>query len=196
MRELKLRLRSTTLRERLLLGGLVLSALIYLPLLVFDWKTIQSNRYIEASEALSAAKIQQSSLLGISASASDLAIIEDMDSWGFKASNVSVAQVLVERRLLESANTAGLRNVIVSTSDEIEVVESTQWLRAEIQTDLLWTPTFGFLDELASWPEGFRIVQFSYQALAMPGQQVRGPDQAGRVIIGIAVPVSLSGTGL
>src|SRR5690606_6554389 len=54
---LKDRLRRTTLRERVLLGGLVLGAALYAPVAALDWRTTQADRYIDALTEQSAARL-------------------------------------------------------------------------------------------------------------------------------------------
>lgn len=194
---LQARLQRTTTRERLLLGGLVLGALVYAPLVVSDWRADQEDRYVEALSERSAARLAQAASRRISANAPDQAAIQDMKGWGFEATNVAVAQVRVEQRLVQSATAAGMTNIRITTDPELEVVGPTQWLGAEIEADLLWAPTFGFLDGLTGWPEGFRITQFRYDMTTMPMLARANPGlmPSGRVTIGVAVPVSIPAAG-
>jgi hypothetical protein len=193
-RELQFRLQRTTTRERVLLGGLVVSALVYGPLVVFEWRNTQQDRYVAGLDAQSTARLQQSASRRIYSGAPDQVAIDDMRSWGFEASNVAVAQVLIERRLVQSAAAAGLTNVRITTDSEPEIIGPTQWLGAEIQADLVWSPTFAFLDDLTAWPEGFRVRQFQYQTASGPtlGLQPQNLLATGRVTIDVAVPVSIA----
>lgn len=193
IRALQARLQRTTTRERLLLGGLVLAALIYAPIAVFDWRTVQEDRYIDAMTERSAARLARAAAQRITTNAPDQTAIEDMRTWGFEAANVAVAQVRVEQQLVEAATAAGLTNIKITTEPKIEVIGPTQWLGAQIQADLRWTPTFAFLDALTGWVEGFRITQFEYQATTMPAFALANPGlgPTGRVTIGLAVPVSV-----
>jgi len=54
---LKDRLRRTTLRERVLLGGLVLGAAVYAPVAALEWRTTQADRYIDALTDQSTARL-------------------------------------------------------------------------------------------------------------------------------------------
>lgn len=198
MRVLQGRLQQTTRRERLLLAGLVLGALAYIPIATLDWRTVQQDRYVDAIAERSAARLARAASLRIAATAPDEAAIEDMKTWGFEASNVAVAQVRLEQQLFQAATAAGLTNIKITTDPEVEIIGPTQWLGAQIQADLRWSPTFTFLEGLTGWPEGFRVTQFQYDITTMPifAQANPGLAPAGRMQIGIAVPVSVPDAGL
>ncbi len=195
-RLLQSRLARTTPRERLLLGALVVGALAYAPLAAIDWRARQEDRYTIAQADQSTARLALAASRRMSAQAPDAARIQDMQSWGFDAGNVAVAQVQIEQRLVAAATDAQLANVRITTDPEIENIGPTQWLGGEVQADLRWTPTFDFLESLAEWPEGFRVTQFRYEitspADAMPSEPGNVP--AGRIQIGLAFPVKVADT--
>jgi len=195
-RALQVRLQRTTPRERILLGGLILAALVYAPIMVFDWRTAQEDRYIEAMTEQSAARLARAASQRITANAPDQAAISDMRDWGLEAANVAVAQVRVEQHLFGVATAAGLTNIRITTDPEIEVIGPTQWVGAQIQADLRWSPTFAFLDRLTAWTAGFRITQFQYEITAPPTFVQPGGAAAslGRLTIGLSVPVSVVNT--
>lgn len=192
---LQARLARTTPRERLLLAVLVLGALIYAPIAVGDWRARQEERYINALTDRAAARLAAASAQRVAAAAADDQAVKDMESWGFDAGNVAVAQVGIEQRLVEAASEAGLANVRITTRNEPEAIGPTQWLGAEVQANLMWTPTFDFLDQLSAWPEGFRVTRFQYERTA-----ARGPTPAGHplsalggtVRMGLAFPVNIA----
>lgn len=192
-RALQARLQRTTPRERILLAGLLLAALVYAPIVVFDWRAAQEDRYIEAMTERSAARLAQSASRRITANAPDQAAIADMRDWGLEAANVAVAQVRVEQYMVQAATAAGLTNIKIVTEPEIEVIGPTQWLGAQIQADLRWSPTFAFLDALTAWTAGFRITQFQYEITTGPVLVQADPaaPPLGRLTIGLAVPVSV-----
>ncbi len=176
-----------------MLGGLVLAALIYAPLAALEWRSAQQDRYVEAMTERAAAELAERSARRILQSASDQSAIEDMRTWGLAATNIAVAQVQLEQRLVETIERVGLTNANITTDPEVETIGGTQWLGAQVQADLRWTPTFAFLDALTGWPEGFRVTRFQYDQTRspMPGQ-IPSPDMpTGRVTIGLAVPVIL-----
>lgn len=193
-RVLQARLARTTPRERLLLGGLVFGALIYAPVAAMDWRAGQEDRYTTALADQSTARLALSASRRISAEAPDEAAIDDMRTWGFEASNVAIAQVQIEQRLVEAATDADLANVRITTDAEIEDIGPTQWLGGELQADLRWTPTFEFLESLAQWPEGFRVTQFRYE-ITTPADYVPtepGFVPAGRIQVGLSFPVQVT----
>lgn len=192
------RLARTTPRERLLLGGLVLGALIYAPIALMEWRSVQEDRYLAAAADRSAARLARSAARRVTASAPNEAALEDMRSWGFEASNVAVAQVRIEQLIVEAGGRAGLTNLKVTADAEPETIGPIQWLGTTVEADLKWGPTFAFLDAMTAWPEGFRITSFAYElapvtqaqaALAAQGLAPAGPT--GRMTIGVSVPVRL-----
>lgn len=186
-RALFARLQRTTPRERILLAVMVLAALIYAPISAADWRVRQEDRYVEALTSRASARLAASAARRVQAAAADETALEDMKTWGFEATNVAIAQVRIEQRLAKAATDAAMTNFIITTDAEPETIETTQWLGAEIQADLRWTPTFAFLDRVAAWPEGFRVVGFDYEMNPAAAVQVQ---QAGAVGQGQPVPAS------
>lgn len=194
---LKDRLRATTMRERILLGGLVLGAAVYAPVAALDWRTAQADRYIDALSEQSTARLTANAARRVAAGAADRLALEDMNGWGFEAANPAVAQVLIEQRLLETATATGLPNPRITTNAKVEAVGPTQWLEAEVQSDLRWGPTFAFLDKLGEWPEGFRVTAFRYE-VTPPNPLLVGaeaPPPSGKLRIGLAFPVKIANAG-
>ncbi|MNI10454.1 hypothetical protein D3C73_635670 [compost metagenome] len=194
---LKDRLRRTTLRERVLLGGLVLGAALYAPVAALDWRTTQADRYIDALTEQSAARLTANAARRVTAGAADHIALEDMNAWGFEAANSAVAQVRIEQRLLEAATATGLPNPRITTNAKVEAIGPTQWLEAEVQSDLRWGPAFAFLDKLGEWPEGFRVTAFRYE-VTPPNPLLVGadaPPPSGKLRIGLAFPVRIAQKG-
>ena len=194
-RALQARLQRTTPRERLLLGGLMLAALVYAPVAAAGWRTAQEDRYIEAMSERSAARLSRAAARRVALAAADTAAVADMRGWGFEGSNLAVVRVRIEQRLAQTAADAGLANVRIVVDEEPEALGPTRWLGAEVQADLLWRPTFAFLDALTGWPEGFRVLGFAYDgyqppAAVDPAAPPVRPGAPARVRIGLAFPVA------
>lgn len=194
LRSLQARLQRTTQRERLLLGGLILGAFLYAPIAALEWRDAQRDRYVEAMTERSAARLSQAASRRITATAPAEAALEDMKTWGFDASNLAIAQLLMEQKLVEAADKAGLANVKITPDAEITTIGPNQWLGAEIQADLRWTPVFAFLDALTVWPEGFTVRQFRYDIVSQPNfAAANGAEGSlGRAVIAVAVPVRIT----
>lgn len=172
------RLQQTTPRERLLLGGLVLGAFLYAPLAASDFRTEQADRYADLSSERAAARLALASVQRAQSGLGEKAALEDMRTWGFQASNVEVARVLIEQRLLEEATRAGLSDIRIATEDDLETVGPTRWINAELTAELRWSGTFAFLESLTAWPEGFRVRGFQYDLpVIRPNQQQVGTFQ-------------------
>jgi hypothetical protein len=194
--QLAARLQRTTLRERLLLGALVMVALIYAPVAALEWRAAREELYIEAVTERAAALLGRDSARRIASTVADGAALRDMQDWGFEASNLAVAQVLIERRLLASATEAGLANARITMDDDVETIGSVSWLGSEVQADLVWRGVFGMLEALGSWPEGFRVTGFHYQLRpTQPGAVFTpGGPPIGSVRIGLSFPVMVPET--
>lgn len=192
------RLQRTTPRERVLLAVLVLGALVYAPIGAADWRIRQEDRYVDALSARASARLAATTARRVEAAASDETAIKDMQTWGFEATNLAVAQVRIEQQLASAAAGAGLTNASITTESEVEAIGPTQWLGAEVQADLRWSPTFAFMDRVATWPEGFRVVGFNYEITPLTQFQIQQQPQAGaplpvagKVRIQLAFPVIL-----
>ncbi len=181
------------MRERLLVGGLILIALIYAPMAAFDWRGAREDLYVDAVTERAAAKLGRDSARRVASTAADDAALRDMAGWGFEASNLAVAQVLIERRLVAAATEEGLTRVRITMDDEVETIGSVTWLGGELQADLIWKGVFGLLDQVGGWPEGFRVTGFHYQLRpTQPGVPfVAGGPPIGSVRIGLSFPVTV-----
>lgn len=189
------RLRQTTPRERLLLGSLVMGAFVYAPLAASDFRTEQADRYAELSSERAAARLALASVQRAQSGLGEEAALEDMRTWGFEASNVEVARVLIEQRVLEEATRAGLTDIRISTEDDLETIGPTQWINAEFTAQLRWSGIFAFLESLTAWPEGFRVRGFQYDLpVIRPNQQQIGTFQnsdPGDVRMTLSFPVTI-----
>ena len=194
---LKERLQRTTMRERLLLGGLMLGLAFYAPVAALEARSTQADAYIDALGEQSTARLTAAAARRIADGAADRLALEDMNAWGFEAANPAVAQVLIEQRLLEALNAAGLPNARIVTNAKVEAIGPTQWLDVEVQSDLRWDPAFAFMDKLGEWPEGFRVVGFRYELTPSGPMMVEdGPPQtSGKLWLRLAFPVRLTDAG-
>lgn len=198
VRALTVRLQQTTPRERVLLAGLAFGFLVILPVVTADWRVSQEDRYVDALGDHAQARLAAQAAARVQTALEDEAALKDMKSWGFKASNVDVARVMIEDALFQGAREADLTGFSITTDEEVEAIGPTEWLGAEVQADLRWSPVFGFLDKVAAMPEGFRVVAFSYelteQTIQVQRRPVR-PEQvapaSGKVRIRLAFPVDL-----
>lgn len=194
---LKDRLRRTTLRERVLLGGLALGVALYAPVAALEWRTTQADRYIDALTEQSTARLTANAARRVADGAADRLALEDMNGWGFEATNPAVAQVVIEQRLLQVATATGLPNPRITTNAKVEAIGPTQWLEAEVQSDLRWGPAFAFLDKLGEWPEGFRVTAFRYELTPVNPMVVNADPAApsGKLRISLAFPVRIPASG-
>lgn len=189
---LRARLDRTTRRERLLLGGLALAAFLYAPVASLDWRTQQEDAYVEATTDRAAARLALASARRVAADPAGQAVFDDMNSWGFEASNLAVARVRIEQRLVEAAAANNLANARVTTDEEAEAEGPLTWLGAQVQADLSWSGVFGMMDAIAAWPEGFRVTSFAYRLPPPPLNPDMPFNTPGSVTIELAFPVEIS----
>lgn len=186
------RLARATMREKLLLGGLVLGALAYAPIAAMDYRTANEDAYVDALTERAAARLENRAARRTSAMAADADAIRDMRGWGFRATNTAVAQVIIERRLLQAATDADLARLKMTVDPDIETRGPTRWMTAQVEADLVWRGVFAFLDNLSGWPEGFQVTRFSYEVRPIPpGMEGLGLMSPGTVRIGLAFPVEV-----
>ena len=186
------RLAQATPREKLLLGALVLGAVAYAPIAAMDFRATREEAYIDAVTERAAARLENQSARRISATAANADAVRDMQDWGFEATNTAIAQVMIERRLLEAATDAKLARLKMTVDPEIETHGPTRWMTAQVEADLVWRGVFAFMDTLSGWPEGFQVTRFSYEVRAVPpGMEGLGMVSPGTVRIGLAFPVEV-----
>lgn len=166
--DVQARLARTTPRERILLIGLAAGALIYAPIAAMSWRAEQQDLYIEALSERSSARIAAAAARRLANAPMDDAALADMDDWGFDGSNLDVIKVRIEQRLTQAAVAAELDNPQIAFDEEAVVEGPTSWLRADVEADLLWAPAFNFIDAIAAWPEGFRVLGFEYDGYEQP----------------------------
>ena len=170
-----------------------MGALLFAAVSAMDYQTRQQDLYAEALADRVTARAARSAATRASQGAPDQAALEDMRDWGVKATNVAVAQVRIEGLLLDAATDAQLVAPRISSEGELEEIGPTQWIHAEVETDLSWTPTFAFLDELGRSQTGFRVLSFGFEIdpglRGRPGAELRA--QTGRIRIGLAFPVEI-----
>lgn len=193
-RDLKLRLQSTTPRERLLLAGLAIGGLLYGLVSAFEFRGQQETFLADALAERAEAQLARVRASGTAANAPDQMALEDMRSWGVAGANVAIAQVRIEERLLDASTSAQLANARITTDDNLVEVGPTQWLHAEVETDLNWTSAFAFLEEVGRLPSGFRVVEFGFTVEPQTG--FTNPDEfrppRGRIRMTLGFPVKIA----
>lgn len=191
---LKQRFERTTPRERILLAILIMGAALYAPVHALERLNLSSEAYVEALSDQSSARMAAQMARRVAASAADTAALEDMKTWAFQASNAPVAQVMIEQKLVATADRLALPNPRISTQSKVESEGPTNWMFAEVQMDLRWGPAFAFIDSLGTWPEGFRLTGFRYEVLPFNGVLRPGdpiPTESGTIRLNLAFPVVL-----
>lgn len=182
------RLIRTTPRERVLLGALVAGAVLYAPMAALDARDRAEVAYADALSARDTARRARVQAINANDRAARELAIKDMQDWGFAGANLDIVRVRIEQALTTAATDAGLPRAAVETSQTATTTGPVVWVPAQVQGDLLWTPTFVLLDEIASWPEGFRLTRFAFETPPPPAFAGTRVMTSGRVTIGLEFP--------
>lgn len=177
-----------------MLTGLGVGALLYGLVSATEYRNRQEDLLAEALADRAEAQLASSSATRAAANVPDQMALEDMQSWGITAANIAIAQVRIEGRLLAAATASELANARITTDENLVVVGPTQWLHAEVETDLNWTSTFAFLEEVGQFPSGFRVVDFAFDVEPQLG--LANPDEfrppRGRIRMTLGFPVKIA----
>lgn len=185
---LRVRLARATARERLLLAGLVAGAILYAPIAAMDARDRAETAYAEALSTRDTARRGWVQATNANNRAARNLAIRDMNDWGFAGSNVDIVRVRIEKRLTDAATDAALAGAVIETNETVTANGPVTWVSAQVQGDLLWAPTFRLLDEVASWPEGFRITRFAFERAPPPAFEGAVVMNRGRVTLGLEFP--------
>jgi len=172
----------------LLLSGLVAGAILYAPIAALDARDRAEVAFADALSARDTARRARVQAVSATNRASRDLAIQDMSDWGFEGSNLSIVGVRIEQALTEAATEAALTGVAIETNDAATSTGPVTWVAAQVQGDLLWTPTFRLLDEVAGWPEGFRITRFAFEMPPPPAFEGATVLSRGRITIGFDFP--------
>ncbi len=195
MRKLGARFQATTPRERMLLAGLAAGGCLWALTASMDAAEGARQRYAEALLVVSAldARVAQAQR----AQAADVveARLSRYERWRFEGPNVETIAVQLEQRLATVAADAGLpaARIRVETPDP-PLPGETFWLRASVESGLLWTPAFDFLDLVSSWPQAHEVVGVHMEVSQVGrGASPRPGRPIGQFRIDLRFPARISG---
>lgn len=189
------RLLRTTQRERLLLGGLVAAAILYAPVAALEARDQAETAYSDALAAQDTARRTQIQAVNANDRAARQLAVQDMSSWGFEGANIDIVRVRIERDLIVSADNAEMTGTAIQTSETPITTGPITWVSAQVQGNLAWTPTFKLLNDVAGWPEGFRVTRFAFEKAPPPAFEGALVMTPGRVTIGLDFPTRIVTTG-
>lgn len=182
------RFRQTTPRERLLLAALGVGLLVYAPVMALDARDQAESAYVEALTTREAAeRDRQRALSARNTSAREMAL-QDMSRWGFEGVNAETLRVRLEQDVQAAASDAGMTSVSIVPTDATTQTGPIVWIPIQVQADLTWSPTLRFLDDVSTWPEGFRVTRFSFERPPPPAFEGAPPATAGRVRLELEFP--------
>ena len=192
---LSARFARTTPRERLLLGALVASAVLYAPVAALEARDNAAVAYADALSARDTARRARVQAVNATNRAAHDMALRDMRDWGFEGGNLDIVRVRIEQALSTAAADAGMTGVAIETNEAAAPTGPVTWVSAQVQGDLLWAPTFRLLDEIAGWPEGFRVTRFAFEKSPPPAFEGAPPPMTpGRVTIGLDFPTRTATT--
>ena len=185
---LRARLLRTSARERLLLGALVGGAILYAPFAAMDARDRAETAYVDALSARDTARRARVQAVNANNRAARDLAVRDMSDWGFEGSNIDIVRVRIEQALAGAATDAAMTGTAIETGEAAIATGPVTWVSAQVQGDLRWTPTFKLLDEVAGWPEGFRVTRFAFEKAPPPAFEGAVVMTQGRVTIGLEFP--------
>lgn len=187
-------LQKTTPRERVLIAVLVLGASLYAPVHALEKLNQGSEAYVDALGDQASVRLAAEAARRVQAQAVSQVAIEDMESWGIKAANAPIAQLIIERKLVEAAEKAGVTDPVITTHAGVKSEGLIHFIHADVETELLWNPAFALIEALGEWPEGFRVTGFRYEispAVISSRNRDAPMQDRGKIYFSLAFPVVL-----
>ena len=171
-------------RERKLLAGLALIALILAPLKAFEMRqtALEDNRLVQEQVAAAKAAARRATGQGLGAQIERTQ--DEIRDWSWSAPSVAVGQVMAQNELAEMAAAGGLAAAQVSAVGKPVAAGAVTLVGIEIEAPFNWSGLSGFLGELSQSGKGFIL-----EEVAMT------EDKTPKLEILVRVPVSLAETG-
>ena len=186
-------------RERVLVLILGLGALAFGAFSAADWAARARTELGEAQTALSAAEARQRRARPVAdaVEASPRDQLAQLERWRFEGANVDIVAAEVEQRLLDAAEGAALPRARVRVEPAADAAETGMvWLTAQIEADLLWDPTFSFLELVSAWPEAHRVTALAIEVTPLrQGAQREAGRPIGTVRVELAFPARIIEAG-
>jgi hypothetical protein len=144
-------------RERWLMAGLGLAALVTAAVFALQWSQGQRDRLAAAQADLMLARQSRALAARASLDDFDLAQLRAQSSWSTHGETIWLVRLKIEQRLNAAAVSAGLPAPTISIGEGLEEGAGTPLLRAEITGPYVSAAWVRFLDQLASGAPAFVV---------------------------------------
>jgi len=152
-----------SVREQVLVGGLVLVALIMAPLKAYDWSQDQLTALINDKTTLASLQAQDNGAQVRRMARQLSARQSEIKTWAWTSQSFAVARVVLESKLVAAAIQAGLVNPEVKSSPQPDVVSGINFIRVELTGAFTWTAFRIFMDSLTGLGKGFVVSSVEVQ---------------------------------
>ena len=140
--------------ERRLLGGLVLVLLCVAPIKAASWRQEAAARHETVQAELD--RVRQSTGRANGGVNSELNQQRtEVRNWSWQAESAEVGKVLVQDRISDMADTAGLTDVDVKLADKTETVGDIQLVSMTLTANFSWAGLAGFVSAMDAAGKGF-----------------------------------------
>lgn len=141
-----------SVRERALLVGCAVVAILVAPVLAADWARVAGDRVIAARSALD----ERRAVHPASGSARALReVMAEVEAWSYVTDTVPLARIGLQNQLATTAQAAGLNDVRLSIDDQLVLDRGVPLVRAELSAGFSW-------DGLTAFFEGLGLAQNGY----------------------------------
>lgn len=174
-----------TPRERALVAGLFATALLGLVYVSFQWATDRRDAYLEARAERLEARARVRTVARTGVSALQRAQLNDLEGLSIEARTLSIARILVERKLITAAERAGVAAPSIRVSDTVEPNLTIPVISAELSAAYAPGAFVTLLETVASEPEAAFVGSVSVTPAAPSA------GQAGQMRVVFLFPLSL-----
>lgn len=159
-----------TSRERLLLAGLGLAALAYLPFAAQGWAQVRATQATDNAARLQAltAADDGTRLRGVEARVTGLEA--RVRAWSPTAPSFPVARVLVEQEVALAAAGAGMTSLDVHAAETPDQIGPARFVRVELGSSFTWSSLAVLMRRLAAVRPGYVVDRASAEG---EGEQAR-----------------------
>ncbi len=150
-----------SVRERRLLAGLALLALILAPMKAFEMRAeaLAANEAAHAELQLAKTNARRASGQGVAAQLQKTR--DEIREWSWAAPSVAVGQVMAQNEMSSLAASGGLAGAEVRASGRPEPAGSVTLVGVEVTAPFSWSGLSGFLSGLSSSGKGFILESVS-----------------------------------
>lgn len=144
-------------RERKLVVGLGLVALVIAPIKAFDMAQTALERNLQARSELEAARQLAKGARGGGVQGQIAKQQQEIRSWSWQAASPAIGRVIIQDQIATLAAEAGMREPDIRSAEKIEQVGDVSLVRIDVAAPFTWASYTAFLASLNRIQKGFLI---------------------------------------